>query len=381
MIAKAKSISHGINDIRYITGETENKEHPERIFHVRDNLLQPGLDATGIWESMKLAASGSPRVRNTVIRIELSPAPEHTKDFSLADWRKLWDEFVDEFDGIELLDKNGKTYSPKTNLKGSKGTVWLHEESDSGIPHLHGAYCRIDEDGRINNDHDIHLRAQRAAERVALKRGWTTARQVRETNIGQVNRDCMEVLQSMDSWSWNEYTARLRDKGYEILELRDGKKVLHGYALVKGNSSYKASKLGKGRNLTASRIEATWKKLHHARPVPQNTPAAKPGTVSYDLNVQGKDFRFYIPEEAAEVFNDEFDYRETANHKELTDMAVALFVGLMDTPVVPSSGGEGSNDESPWGRKKDEDDREWARRCARMAARCMGRKPKSGYKR
>ena len=401
MIAKAKSISHGINDIRYITGETENKEHPERIFHVRDNLLQPGLDATGIWESMKLAASGSPRVRNTVIRIELSPAPEHTKDFSLADWRKLWDEFVDEFDGIELLDKNGKTYSPKTNLKGSKGTVWLHEESDSGIPHLHGAYCRIDEDGRVNNDHDIHLRAQRAAERVDLKRGWTTARQVRETNIGQVNRDCMEVLQSMDSWSWNEYTARLRDKGYKILELRDGKKVLHGYALVKGNSSYKASKLGKGRNLTASRIEATWKKLHHARPVPQNTPAAKPGTpvmakpsarrhsyasykpgiVSYDLNVQGKDFRFYIPEEAAEVFNDEFDYRETANHKELTDMAVALFVGLMDTPVVPSSGGEGSNDESPWGRKKDEDDREWARRCARMAARCMGRKPKSGYKR
>lgn len=107
----------------------------------------------------------------------------------------------------------------------------------------------------------------------------------------------------------------------------------------------------------------------------------KPGTVSYDLNVQGKDFRFYIPEGVAEVFNDEFDYRGTSNHKELTDMAVALFIGLVDTPVVPSSGGGGSNDESPWGRKKDEDDREWARRCARMAARCMGRKPKSGYKR
>lgn len=73
----------------------------------------------------------------------------------------------------------------------------------------------------------------------------------------------------------------------------------------------------------------------------------KPGTVSYDLNVQGKDFRFYIPEEAAEVFNDEFGYRGTANHKELTDIAVALFVGLVDTPVVPSSGGGGSNDENP----------------------------------
>ena len=213
MIAKAKSISYGINDIRYITGETENKEHPERIFHVKDNLLQPGLGAIGIWESMKLTATKSPRVKNTVIRIELSPAPEHTKNFSIDDWRKLWNDFMGEFDSIELLDKNGRTYSPKTNLKGSKGTVWLHEESDSGIPHLHGAYCRMDEDGRVNNDHDIHLRAQRAADRVAMKRGWTTARQVRETNIGQVNRDCMEILQSMDSWSWNEYAARLRDKG------------------------------------------------------------------------------------------------------------------------------------------------------------------------
>ena len=401
MIAKAKSISYGINDIRYITGETENKEHPERIFHVKDNLLQPGLGAIGIWESMKLTATKSPRVKNTVIRIELSPAPEHTKNFSIDDWRKLWNDFMGEFDSIELLDKNGRTYSPKTNLKGSKGTVWLHDESDSGIPHLHGAYCRMDEDGRVNNDHDIHLRAQRAAERVALKRGWTTARQVRETNIGQVNRDCMEILQSMDSWSWNEYAARLRDEGYEILELRDSKNVLHGYALVKGNASYKASKLGKGRNLTASRIEATWKKLHQTRQTRQAAPMTKtnapimakpptrqpgyasynPGTVSYCLNVQGKHFRFYIPEKATEVFSDEFDYRETANHKELTDMAVALFVGLMDAPVLSSSGGGGSNDESPWSRKEDEDDREWARRCARMAVRYMGRKPKSGYRR
>lgn len=30
MIAKAKAISHGINDIRYITGESHNKKHPEK---------------------------------------------------------------------------------------------------------------------------------------------------------------------------------------------------------------------------------------------------------------------------------------------------------------------------------------------------------------
>ena len=39
MIAKAKAISHGINDIRYITGESQHKKHPEKIYRVLDNLL------------------------------------------------------------------------------------------------------------------------------------------------------------------------------------------------------------------------------------------------------------------------------------------------------------------------------------------------------
>ena len=37
MIAKAKAISHGINDIRYITGESHNKKHPEKIIGARCN--------------------------------------------------------------------------------------------------------------------------------------------------------------------------------------------------------------------------------------------------------------------------------------------------------------------------------------------------------
>lgn len=39
MIAKAKAISYGINDLRYITGESKHKKHPEKIYRVLDNLL------------------------------------------------------------------------------------------------------------------------------------------------------------------------------------------------------------------------------------------------------------------------------------------------------------------------------------------------------
>lgn len=410
MIGKAKSISHGINAISYITGESRNKKHPERIFHVKDNLLPPGLDATGIWDSMQLTLAKSKRVKNSIIRIEVSPAPEHTKDFTIADWEKLWDEFMGEFDNIELYDKNGRTYSPKTNLAGSKGSVRLHLESQSGIPHLHGTFCRIDEQGRINNDHDIHLRAQRAAERVALKRGWTTAAEVRDTNIGQVNRDCMEILQSMESWSWLEYAARLRGKGYELWELQDGKNILRGYVLKKGNARYKASELGKGRNLMAGKLESTWQKLHTApkaktvlarpaartplptefRPAPVRAQGAepvtdytacRPGTTPYRIGDDKASRSYFIPDEALAVFDDEFDYRETANSRDLTDMAVALFVGMMSAQAAPSGGGGGGSNDLPWGRRKDDDDREWARRCAREAERMIGKKPKTGRKR
>ena len=53
MIGKSKSISHGINLLAYIMGESKNKEHPELIYHIKDNLLPSGLDAMGIWEQIK----------------------------------------------------------------------------------------------------------------------------------------------------------------------------------------------------------------------------------------------------------------------------------------------------------------------------------------
>lgn len=76
---------------------------------------------------MRLTLEKSKRVKNSVIRIEVSPAPEHTKDFTIDDWQRLWDDFTDEFDNIELLDKNGKTYSPKPPSKAARarcGCIW-----------------------------------------------------------------------------------------------------------------------------------------------------------------------------------------------------------------------------------------------------------------
>ena len=405
MIGKAASISHGINDIRYITGESRNKEHPEGGYHVKDNLLPCELDAQGIWDLMK---AGAPMKKN-VIRMEISPAEEHTRHFTMQDWQKLWDDFVREFDKIELEDENGKVYSHKTNIANSICTVWLHYESDSGIPHLHAAVCRKDSDGKTNNDHNIHIRAQEAAQAVAIRRGWITSAEIHKMNADKIADDLMDILRAMPSWSWENYAARIRAKGYSIM-IRPGKKGPYGYSIGKGKARFKASELGTGRKLTASRIENTWNKLHSqsaaktAQPVKKagtkpvapvvSKPVVSPdkqvmdftswqeGTSRYELTHGGKTTQFYIPNDVMQVFDDEFDYREIVNWQELTDMAVALFVGLtaLDTVSTGSGGGGSSNDDN-WRDRKDEEEIERARRCARAAAARLGKIPKSGRKR
>ncbi len=413
MIGKAKSIRHGINDIRYISGESRHKEHPELIYHVKDNLLPCELDAQGVYDMMKAQA---PMVKN-VIRIEISPAKEHTENFTRQDWQQLWDDFVREFDKIEMADDDGKVYSHKTNLANSIYTVWLHLESDSRIPHLHAAVCRKDRNGRTNNDHKIHIRVHDAAQEVAIKRGWITAMEIHKANAVKVAEDLMDILRTMPSWSWGNYVARVQAKGYTLMVRPDKKNAIKGYTIGKGKAVFKASELGKGRKLMASKIEQTWQKLHGQSETKPVQPVGKTGTKTdapvipvaaksetqpathsgkpvadysswrentsrYELSHDGKTSLFYIPDDVMQVFNDEFDYRETSNWKELTDIAVALFVSLtvLDT-VSTGSGGGGSNNDDNWRDRKDEDEIERARRCARAAVAHLGKKTKSGYKR
>lgn len=403
MIGKSKSISHGINLLGYITGESKNKKHPELIYHIKDNLLPPGLDAMGIWEQIKLKTAPFQRIKNNVIRFEVSPPPEYVKDFTGKDWEKLWDDFLQEYDNYEHFDKKtGKVDSPKTNIAGSIYSLWLHTESKSGIPHLHCAASRVDENNRINNDHMIHIRAQIAAERVARKRGWKTAKKVREKNIEKVGKDCMNILQRMQEWDMNNYFSMLRNMGYKVVTRPDKQGGIHGYALVMGTASYKASDLGKGRKLTVANLPKTWNALHptgenkistktkqgETKPIAKTLqiPAHdysqwKTGTVPYTIHHEGESYKYYLPEKVMNLFEDEYDYRTVANSVELTNLAAAIFVelaALNQAPVI--GGGGGSQSELPW-RDKDEDDMKWARRCMDAASRHLGKKPKTGIRR
>ena len=418
MIANAKAVAHGIRAMLYVSGESRNKRHPEKITRICDNFMPQGMDATGIWTEMKFATMNRPNIKNNIIRMEISPAMEHTENFTLDDWRQLWNDFAAAFDEQEIQDKDGNTVSARTNISHSKSSVWLHEESKSGIPHLHAIVCRVDEYGNINNDHAIHLRAQRAAEKVARQRGWTTAMHIHETNIPQVSADCMEALRELAEWSWEDYAERLAAKGYKLHLRKDKKDVIRGYVLCKGNTRFKASELGKGRNMTASRIRQTWEKLH-TKQVQQSYPIPKPTTIltpkpsifnetrqktqpfvqrsspvyedytkwqqdrqSTEFEHDSKTYKRYLPDNVIDFFNNEFDYREFANWQDLQNLAMAYFT-FVASPYgeVSGGGGGGSQSDLKWGRDPEEDEVEFARRCAREASHRLGTQKKTGMKR
>lgn len=414
MIAKAKSIDHGIRAMLYVSGESRNKKHPEKITRICDNFMPQGMDASGIWTEMRFATMNRPDIKNNVIRLEISPAIEHTGDFTINDWKMLWQEFAAAFDNQTILDNDGKVISVPTNISGSKSSVWLHEESDSGIPHLHAVVSRVDENGNINNDHAIHIRAHRAAEQVALQRGWITARHIHESRIPQVSEDCMEALRKLSEWSWEGYAEKLAAKGYELYLRKDKKDLICGYVLHKGSSRFKGSELGKGRNLTASRIIQTWEKLHPeqarlegatpkqpdvAKPNPEidnevetrHQPDVRQPNLIYEdykewksdrlhtkFEHDGRNYDRYIPEKVLDSLNDEFDYRNLVNWQALQNLAIAYFT-LVASPYGEFSGGGGGGSQSDlkWGRDPEEDEIEFIRRCAREASHKLGTQRKS----
>ena len=170
----------------------------------------------------------------------------------------------------------------------------------------------------------------------------------------------------MPLWSWDDYKNALIRKGYTVHEREDKKDLIRGYALMNGNTKYKASELGIGRNLMVSKLPATWKRLHHqpTSVIRNNTsqtvqtgsehirlPLLTIPNISHIVRIsfpissvmKARITNSISQKKVLDCFNDEFDYRFIANCQELTDMAVAIFVGLINTPnVATGGGGEGS---------------------------------------
>ena len=393
MIAKASTISHGANAIRY----SVNKD---RADIVKANLLPDDISPEAMYGRMMLMQKmfaekinkGRPLGRN-VIRIEISPSEEESRNWTMDDWVRLADEFIRVFDFIDLSQKTKRASSKQTNLKGSQYIAALHRDSKSGILHLHIDANRVDMNGKINDSHKIGERAVMAANIINERRGWMQSEEIGIRHRQEISVCCMEILRKMDKFSWKQYEAELTKRGYKVHLQEKESGGVYGYSIKRGNSIYKSSVLGIGRSLTPSKIEATWAKLHPqerksepTKPISQQTRTADITPISQPVikhyNIATDEYHSYhveIPEAADNIIRQECSLDEAhplAKIEEIQHTALLLFAGYLDaaTSMAVSSGGGGS-DTGDWGRDKDEDELEWARRCARMAnSMCKRRK-------
>lgn len=239
MIAKASTISHGANAIRY----SVNKKKADIV---KANLLLDNISPEAMYGRMMLVQrkfaehinKGRPLGRN-VIRIEISPSEEESRGWTMDDWTSLSNEFIHVFDSIDLSGKTKRTSSKQTNLKGSQYIVALHRDSKSGILHLHIDANRVDMNGKINDSHKIGERAVMAANIINERRGWVQSEEIGIRHRAEISDSCMEILRTMDNFSWQRYETELVKLGYKVhLQEKEGGGV-YGYSIKRGNSIYK----------------------------------------------------------------------------------------------------------------------------------------------
>ena len=392
MIAKASTISHGANAIRY----SVNKEKADIV---KANLLPDNISPEAMYGRMMLVQrkfaeninKGRPLGRN-VIRIEISPSEEESRGWTMNDWASLSNEFIRVFDSIDLSGKTKRASSKQTNLKGSQYIAALHRDSKSGILHLHIDANRVDREGRINDSHKIGERAVMAANIINERRGWMQSEEIGIRHRQEISVCCMEILRKMDKFSWKQYEAELTKRGYKVHLQEKESGGVYGYSIKRGNSIYKSSVLGIGRSLTPSKIEATWAKLHPqerksepTKPISQQTRTADITPISQPVikhyNIATDEYHSYhveIPEAADNIIRQNCSLEEAhplAKLEEIQHTALLLFAGYLDAATSMATSSGGGSDTGGWGRDKDEDELEWARRCARMAnSMCKRRK-------
>lgn len=383
MIAQGEAIAHGAAAIDYSMGK-------EKAQIVKVNDLPDNIEPLAMWSRMMqlqhyfMKDKGNRKpIERKALRFEISPTIEESKGWTMQDWLRLAEEFIDVLDSIDYRPKNKDVKLKNTNIKNSQYVVSLHFDSKSGIAHLHIVANRIDNMGNTNDAHYIGERAAHAANILNEKYGWVQSMQRREENIKQISDDCLTALKEMPHFDWNTYCRMLRNKGYDIQLKKDAIGKVCGYTIRKGNSIYKSSLLGNSRNLMPSKIEDTWIKLHQSSRAEQdskmpsrtestNVSSTKKSNSSmpyhYSIFVDNQMYEVNIPKHIQDIFANEFATSDDLNISNLAKVAALLFADYIDAATsIASSGGGGGSPGTGWGKDKDEDERNWALRCARMA--------------
>lgn len=426
MIAKAKAISHGSSLAHYVLKAERNGNIVASKNLNKENLIlaQAAGQEPPIWDEMRIhqVCHGHQKLKNNIIRIEVSPTIEESKNFTDEDWGKLAEEVLQKMDKQSITYGKGKDKKRKTrntNLYNSQWVAMLHRDSKSGIPHLHIIVNRVDMNGNISDDKFIGKKAVKTANDIGRERGWRQAKDVHNQKREILN-NLDKVLRSMQSFDWDMYAAIARERfGYKIdLKRSNTSGLVVNYTVTVGNNKYKASDIH--RYITARYIEERWKHVSDSatmftpfrpdknkpNPIKQraeewarqeiknkidtredrqqhlseynnNRNTIIENTVHHDIDVNGKNYSVDISKSANDIIMSEaYSPRdnEEATNFDASKIAILLFAGYIDaaTNYCESCGGGGGvhGELSSWDGDDDK-----ARNAAHIATNSL--RPKS----
>ena len=410
MIARARAVAHGSAYTTYATLKRDAE------FVCCENMAGDMTaavtddDLDNIWMQFKYAgdnyiAKGKAVSRN-LIAMEVSPTKDESKGWTLEQWKWFAHRFIEEMDKIEFRDKNGKVSSKRMDLAHSKWIAMLHHDAKSGIPHLHFMVSRFTIDGRINDTNLIGLKATMAANSINQSLGWKQSQEISAEHKAEIKNALYDILRNMNRFDWNVFLQKIKERGYSAELKKDSNGEVVGYRIKRGNSKYNASEIG--RQLTASRIEATWRQLHkdmeaetakrkadeqkarieyaerHHFVCEPVSPDTKKEHFEFDRSIaDGKEpehFTFDVSENLVNAMGNTFKALESEFEfvlEEVMEISLCVFFEIMSVPGgsgYSSGGGGGSNNDQPHKKKDDDDELLRAKRIARAVAKCCPRK-------
>lgn len=410
MIARARAITHGHAYTNYSTMKKDAE------FVCCENMAGDMLftatedDLESIWLQFKYAGENyipkGKEVTRKMIAMEVSPTLEESKGWTKQNWDLFAHRVIEEMDNIEFRDKKGKVSSKQTDFAHSKWLAMLHHDAKSGIPHLHIMISRFTVDGRINDTNLIGLKATMAANSINQSLGWKQSQEISEEHKAEIKDALYDILRNMNRFNWNVFLQKIKERGYSAELKKDSNGEVVGYRIKRGNSKYNASEIG--RQLTASRIEATWRQLHkdmeaetakrkadeqkarieyaerHHFVCEPVSPDTKKEHFEFDRSIaDGKEpehFTFDVSENLVDAMCSSFKALEDEFEfvlEEVMETSLFVFFELMSTPGGSgySSGScGGSNNDLPHKKKDDDDELLRAMRIARAVAKCCPRK-------
>lgn len=229
MIGKAKSISHVSNAINY----AKNKKGAVEIN--RHNVA--GETGREIAKEFRVFQNLNARCERNSFSVVLSPSIPDGIKLTYADFAKLADDFLE-----------------RMNLKEQQYISFLHSDRDH--KHLHIFVNRIDSNGKAYKDHFISKKAQRIAESIAKKWGFTTAKKIqqkKEERLGNQIINAHEKILPQRPQNIFEYADQMNLFGIQmqLKQASDGKVV--GIKFRIGEESIKASSVN--RSFSAANLQ------------------------------------------------------------------------------------------------------------------------------